>query len=172
MSQEPSRQSSSTRESPLMKVRVPASTSNLGSGFDVVGLALQMYLEVEASATGSQLEIIPEGLGAPEIPIDRTNLIYRMIVEHAGDRMPGGLKLRIKNGIPLTRGFGSSAAATVAGISLGHWIRSGTPRPRARLHHVVPRSCVRPALYSPSRHACAVRSPRACARSRAHLSTG
>lgn len=129
MSEGPTRQQSSSG-APIMKVRVPASTSNLGSGFDVVGLALQMYLDVEASVTGSALEILPEGLGAAEIPTDRTNLIYRMILEHAGDRMPRGLKLRIKNGIPLTRGFGSSAAATVSGIALGHWIRSGTPPER------------------------------------------
>jgi homoserine kinase len=113
-----------------MMVRVPASTSNLGSGFDVVGLALQMYLEVEAVPGGSELVIVPEGLGAQEIPLDRTNLIYRMIVEHAGETMPKGIRLKIRNGIPLTRGFGSSAAATVAGIAIGMWIRSGTPPER------------------------------------------
>jgi len=113
-----------------MKVHVPASTSNLGSGFDVVGLALQMYLEVEAIPTGDKLLIEPEGLGAKDIPLDRSNLIYRMLAEHAGDSLPAGLKLRIKNGIPLTRGFGSSAAATVAGIALGEWVRNGTPPER------------------------------------------
>jgi homoserine kinase len=113
-----------------MSVRVPASTSNLGSGFDVVGLALQMYLEVEASVAGTRLEIEAEGLGAKDIPRDRTNLIYRMIQEHAGPALPAGLKLRVRNGIPLTRGFGSSAAAAVAGIALGHWIRNGTPPER------------------------------------------
>jgi homoserine kinase len=113
-----------------MRVRAPASTSNLGSGFDVVGLALQMYLEVEAAPGGTDLVIEPEGLGAAQIPLDRTNLIYRMIAEHAGADMPRGLRLKIKNGIPLTRGFGSSAAATVAGIAIGHWIRHGTPPER------------------------------------------
>lgn len=113
-----------------MKVNVPASTSNLGSGFDVVGLALQMYLEVEAILTGDALVIEAEGLGAKSIPLDRSNLIFRMLSEHAGDSLPGGLKLRIKNGIPLTRGFGSSAAATIAGIALGEWVRTGTPPER------------------------------------------
>jgi homoserine kinase len=113
-----------------MAVRVPASTANLGSGFDVVGLALQMYLEVEAQPGGTQLVIAAQGTGADEIPRDRTNLIYRMIAEHAGDSMPRGISLKIKNGIPLTRGFGSSAAATVAGIAIGMWIRKGTPPER------------------------------------------
>ena len=114
-----------------MKVRVPASTSNLGSGFDVVGLALQMYLEVEAAPGGSGLVIEAEGLGAKDIPRDRSNLIYRMMLEHASDAMPQDLHMRIRNGIPLTRGFGSSAAATVAGIALGEWIIRGTPPERA-----------------------------------------
>jgi len=113
-----------------MKVRVPASTSNLGSGFDVVGLALQMYLEVEGIPGGTSTTIGAEGIGAESIPRDATNLIYRMMSEHAGDRLPSGVSLRIKNGIPLTRGFGSSAAATVAGIALGEWIKNGTPPER------------------------------------------
>lgn len=115
----------SHRELGVLKVRVPASTSNLGSGFDVVGLALQMHLEVEATLEGSRLVIEAEGVGREQIPTDRTNLIYRMLAEYAGDELPGGLRLRIRNEIPLTRGFGSSAAATVAGIALGMWIRSG-----------------------------------------------
>lgn len=113
-----------------MRVRVPASTSNLGSGFDVLGLALQMYLEVEASPGGNDLEIENDGVGAEELPTDRRHLIYRMIAEHAGDAMPRGLKLRVHNAIPLTRGFGSSASAIAAGISIGMWIRNGRPPER------------------------------------------
>jgi homoserine kinase len=113
-----------------MKIRVPASTANLGSGFDVVGLALQMYLEVEAAPGGNELRIENLGLGADQLPVDQRNLIYRLIAEHAGDAMPRGLHLRVNNGIPLTRGFGSSAAAAVAGIAIGLWIRNGTPPER------------------------------------------
>jgi len=120
-----------SRDRPVLKLRVPASTSNLGSGFDVVGLALQMYLDVEVAIGGSGVEIEPKGLNASEIPADRTNLIYRMMAEQAGNQLPGGFRMRIENGIPLTRGFGSSAAATVAGIALGEWIRRGTPPERA-----------------------------------------
>ncbi len=113
-----------------VRVRVPASTANLGSGFDVLGLALQMYLEVEVTPGGSELEIENKGLGADQLPTDRSHLIYRMIAEHAGDDMPRGLRLKVDNGIPLTRGFGSSASAIVAGISIGMWIKNGTPPER------------------------------------------
>lgn len=113
-----------------MKVRVPASTANLGSGFDVVGLALQMHLEVEATPGGVETTIVNRGVGADVLPTDRSNMIYRMVAEHAGPEMPRGLTLRVDNGIPLTRGFGSSAAATVAGIAIGMWIRQGTPPER------------------------------------------
>jgi homoserine kinase len=113
-----------------LRVRVPGSTANLGSGFDVVGLALQMFLEVEAVPGGSGLQVDAQGLGATEIPRDRTNLIYRMMAEHAGDKLPRDVRISIRNEIPLTRGFGSSAAATVAGIALGQWIRNGTPPER------------------------------------------
>ena len=113
-----------------MKVRVPASTANLGSGFDAVGLALQMYLDVEAIPGGNGLRIESRGVNTPQIPLDATNMIYRHMAEHAGDAMPPGLLLKIDNRIPITRGFGSSAAATVAGIALGMWIRKATPPER------------------------------------------
>ncbi|MBI4605771.1 MAG: homoserine kinase [Planctomycetes bacterium] len=53
-----------------------------------------------------------------------------MMAEHAGVKMPEDIRIRVRNGIPLTRGFGSSAAATVAGIALGEWIKNGTPPER------------------------------------------
>ena len=76
---------------------------------------------------GSGLVIEAEGLGADKIEKDESNLIYRMIAEYAGDIERTGMLLRIRNEIPLTRGFGSSAAATAAGIALGMWIRRQTP---------------------------------------------
>ncbi|MBI4582909.1 MAG: homoserine kinase [Planctomycetes bacterium] len=113
-----------------MKVRVPASTANLGSGFDVVGLALQLYLEVEAVPGGDGLKVELSGKYPGGIPKDKNNLIYRCIAEHAGDSLPQGMVLRIHNDIPLTRGLGSSASAIVAGITIGEWIRMGTPPER------------------------------------------
>ncbi len=113
-----------------MKVRVPASTANLGSGFDTVGLAVQMYLTVEATPGGEGLNIEITGRDAEKIATDHTNMIYRYIAEHAGDAMPMGLNLKVHSDIPLTRGFGSSSAAIVAGISIGEWLKRGTPPER------------------------------------------
>jgi homoserine kinase len=89
-----------------------------------------MYLEVEAVPGGSEHRIEARGLNVAQIPLDRTNLIYRHLREHAGDAMPRGLLLRIDNRIPLTRGFGSSAAATAAGIAIGMWLKRGSPPER------------------------------------------
>ena len=89
-----------------------------------------MHLEVEAVVGGSDLRIEADGANAAQIPLDRSNLIYRLLREQAGDALPRGLTLRIHNRIPITRGFGSSAAAAAAGIALGMWVRNGTPPER------------------------------------------
>ena len=102
----------------MVKVRVPASTSNLGSGFDAFGLALQIYLTVEMKISCEGLQILPVGEGALEIPIHEENLIFRSakkVFEMTGQPLPG-LKIIIDNKIPLFRGLGSSGAATIAGI--------------------------------------------------------
>ncbi len=114
----------------VMRTKVPASTSNLGSGFDVVGLALKSYLEVEAESGGGRVVIETEGVDADQIPCDDSNLVFRMIKEYSGGKLSHGLRLKIKNDIPLTRGMGSSASAIVAGIATGMWIRRGTPPER------------------------------------------
>ncbi len=101
----------------MVKVRVPASTSNLGSGFDCFGLALKLYLTVEMDFS-SALEISAVGEGSAEIPKDETNLIYQStqkIFEKVGKQRPG-LKIKIQNHIPLFRGLGSSGAAAIAGL--------------------------------------------------------
>jgi len=100
---------------------VPGSTSNLGPGFDVLGLALKIYLTVTvAEADKSEIECVGEG--AQDLPRDASNLIMRAIAksfERAGKAVPP-LKLRVDNEIPLTRGLGSSGAATIAGLLCGN----------------------------------------------------
>ena len=109
----------------MIEVRVPASTSNLGAGFDCFGLALKLYLTVRATS-------IPESsepcrvttTGAPEneaLPRNSVNLIYRAMA-FAARRESAVLppvELHVHNEIPLASGLGSSAAAIVAGIKLG-----------------------------------------------------
>ncbi len=102
-------------------VRVPATSANLGPGFDAFGLALDRHLVV-ASRPGpadGPLAVV-SGEGAGELPDDDTNLVVRSLVafcEHHGVPVPA-VGLRVHNDIPLERGLGSSSAAIVAGLVL------------------------------------------------------
>lgn len=101
------------------RVRVPATTSNLGPGFDCLGLALTLYNEVEAELYDRKgpIEVEIEGEGAGALPTDETNLIARAAKTLGG--FDGKVVFRAKNRIPLARGLGSSAAAAVAGLFAG-----------------------------------------------------
>jgi len=107
-----------------MIVRLPASTSNLGPGFDCFGLALKLYLTVRASwlpAGSEQCRVTTTGAKENEaLPRNATNLIYRAMAFAA--RREGAelrpVELVVHNEIPLASGLGSSAAAIVAGIKL------------------------------------------------------
>ena len=105
-------------------VRVPASSANLGPGFDVLALALDLHLTVEARES-AKTAITWKGEGAAEVPLTRKNLIVRAAQEpFAGWSRPlDGLELRVRNDIPIGRGLGSSAAAIIAGITLGGKLR-------------------------------------------------
>lgn len=107
----------------MFEVRVPASTSNLGAGFDCFGLALQLYLTVRATLApeiSEPCEVQSTGEGEGELPRGADNLVYRamsLAAEREGLTLPP-LRLAVHNEIPLGRGLGSSAAAIVAGITL------------------------------------------------------
>jgi homoserine kinase len=89
-------------------VRVPASSANLGPGFDVLAGALSLHLELEVVETGT-FAVVTE----LDIPRDRTNLVVRAFERlHSAD----GFEFRIGSKIPMSGGLGSSAAATVAGL--------------------------------------------------------
>ena len=109
----------------MLRVRVPATTANLGAGFDCLGLALSLFNEVDAEAADG-LDIRVEGEGATELPTDATNLVWRAaqrVFDHVG-RAPRGARLHLRNAIPLESGLGSSAAATVAGLMIGNGLVS------------------------------------------------
>lgn len=105
-------------------MRVPASTSNLGAGFDCFGLALRLYLDVRATVAeeGAPACVVSsaDGEGAGELPRTGDNLIFRAM-RYAAEREALTLppvRLAARNEIPLGRGLGSSAAAIVAGLAL------------------------------------------------------
>ena len=103
-----------------VRVSVPASTSNLGPGFDCLGLALDLRNELTLSLEdGDGLLVELEGEGAATLPRDATNLLVKAARLVLPPGLPGRLVFRARNRIPLARGLGSSAAAAVAGLWAG-----------------------------------------------------
>ncbi len=104
----------------MVKVRVPATTANLGSGFDCLGMALSLYLDVEMKKIDHGFIFLAEGEGSEMISSDSNNLIYRaarLVMKKAGlNPEQQGIKISIKNEIPVERGLGSSASAIIGGI--------------------------------------------------------
>lgn len=102
-------------------VRVPASSANLGPGFDSIGLALGLWDECTATVTDQPgLEVVVEGESAAEVPRDVSHLVYRTMLiawQEQGVPVPAGLRLHCSNGVPHGRGLGSSATAIVTGIA-------------------------------------------------------
>ena len=121
----------------LVRVRVPASTSNVGPGYDVLGIALKLYNVIEVysgSSCGCRCAkefIRIEGEGADSLPGDASNIVWRAIMKamkyssgspkskgiHVGAQ---NLRVRMINRIPLARGLGSSAAAKLGGLLAGN----------------------------------------------------
>ncbi|WP_204286639.1 homoserine kinase [Microbispora amethystogenes] len=101
-------------------VRVPATSANLGPGFDSLGLALDLYDEVEAAISDSPgVRIEVEGHGAGELDDGEGHLVVRTMratFDRMGFAQPAGVELRCRNRIPHARGLGSSSAAICAGI--------------------------------------------------------
>ncbi|HEX8007320.1 MAG TPA: homoserine kinase [Trebonia sp.] len=103
-----------------VRVRVPATSANLGPGFDALGLALSLHDEVEARVlpSGLTIEVAGEGAGLVD-DLGEAHLVVRAMraaFESLGRGQPPGIALRCANQIPHGRGLGSSAAAIVAGI--------------------------------------------------------
>jgi homoserine kinase len=108
----------SLRPGATARVRVPATSANLGPGFDTFGLALARYDTVQATVTDGGLEVDVTGEGAADVPRDETHLVVASLLTglRTWGHEPPGLALRCANAIPHSRGLGSSAAAIVAGL--------------------------------------------------------
>ena len=109
-------------------VEVPATSANLGAGYDCLGVALGLVNRVEVEVRGwsrGEIELTVDGEGVGELPADRTNrcvLGIEAALREVRGEIPEGVGWRIEthNEIPLARGLGSSAAATVAGLVAGN----------------------------------------------------
>ncbi|WP_173528302.1 homoserine kinase [Nonomuraea antri] len=112
-----------------VRIRVPATSANLGPGFDSLGLALTLYDDVEVSIGDEPgVEVSVEGEGAGELDLGDSHLIVKAM-RRAFDRMgvphPSGIRLRCHNRIPHARGLGSSSAAICAGILAARALADG-----------------------------------------------
>lgn len=108
-------------------VVTPATSANLGPGFDSLGLALEFHDRMTAEVIDSGLEFDISGACADEVPQDESHLVYRAmdaVFTILGQR-PSGLRLTCQNVIPHGRGLGSSSAAIVAGIVAAHELVGG-----------------------------------------------
>ncbi|HUW22724.1 MAG TPA: homoserine kinase [bacterium] len=114
-----------------VKVRVPATTANLGPGFDVLALALRLYntveMEVGSGKSEKKLQIDIVGEGEDNLPRDRRNIVYRA-AKLVFDRFhfaPRTLHIKLVNRIPLASGLGSSAAARIGGLASANRLCGG-----------------------------------------------
>lgn len=101
-----------------VSVRVPATSANLGPGFDSAGLALDLHDDVTVEVVAAGLHVHVHGEGEGGLPLDERHLVVRTLraaLERLGGQ-PDGLRLTCTNRIPHARGLGSSSAAIVAGI--------------------------------------------------------
>jgi len=123
-----------------VRVRVPATSANLGPGFDALGLALALYNEVEARVA-AETSVAIEGEGAGRLPTNEKNVIVRAmrVAYDAAGRVGEHWAVRCVNRIPSARGLGSSAAAWVGGLAAANALM-GSPFDRAALLRLAARA--------------------------------
>lgn len=101
-----------------MKVIIPATTANIGPGFDCLGIGLSLYNSIEVEEISEGLIIEVDGVDKDLIEMDENNLVYKSMLKYFEtiDYKPKGLRIKQYNEIPIARGLGSSAASIVGGI--------------------------------------------------------
>ncbi|MFB3818877.1 MAG: homoserine kinase [Candidatus Methylomirabilales bacterium] len=124
-----------------VRVRVPASSANLGPGFDALGLALGLYNEIEVAIEGRDLQLTVDGEGAERLQsLGAQNLAARAVagtLRHLGV-LPEGLHVHMLNRIPLSRGLGSSSAAALGGVAAAAALADRQLEPEALLDLALP----------------------------------
>jgi homoserine kinase len=109
-------------------VRVPATTANLGPGFDCLGLTLNLWNEATFTVTGEAIEVSATGEGSDRLPHGDDNLVVsalRRLYEQVGEPSPRGLRIDCRVGVPLASGLGSSSSAVVAGLLAANELLGG-----------------------------------------------
>jgi homoserine kinase len=125
-----------------VRVTVPASTANLGSGFDALAMALALHdvvdVEVIDGAPGTA-RVVVSGQGADTVPTDESHLVARVLHRTLADLgiSTPALTLRCQNAIPHARGLGSSAAAIVAGVVAGYTLAGFTLQDKENAAHAL-----------------------------------
>jgi homoserine kinase len=114
---------------PFLTIRIPATSANLGAGFDCIGVALNLWNTFELYHVPEQKEhvvIESHGEAADRLPKDHTNTIARVLFEELdetlGQKAPGPLKIVCHNNVPCGSGLGSSSTAVIAGLVFAHAI--------------------------------------------------
>ena len=103
----------------MIRVRIPATTANLGPGFDCMGLALDLWNSFEMRLVGDDIRVSVDGEGAGVLATDATNLIattFKSELERFRSDIPKGVLFSVHNAVPCASGLGSSSTATLAGI--------------------------------------------------------
>jgi homoserine kinase len=108
----------------VIRVRIPATTANLGPGFDCMGLALDLWNTFELHCGGEVIEVQSHGEGSQGLPTDSTNLIASIMADELGADMPKGLRIVCHNTIPVASGLGSSSTAVLAGVLFAEAVRN------------------------------------------------
>ncbi len=114
-----------------VSVRVPATIANLGPGFDCLAMAVDLWNQAEFSLVGEALSVDVTGEGQDTLPQDGSNLVARSVFylyQSRGLQVPKGLVIKCHNAIPLESGMGSSASATLLGLT-GANALLGSPLP-------------------------------------------
>jgi homoserine kinase len=117
----------SSSEQPLVGVSVPATSANLGPGYDAFGVALDIPLVAVAGPPGDR-RVLARGQGAADLPDGDDNLVWQALLAwcaHAGTAPPD-VSITVDSRIPLQSGMGSSSAAAVAGLLLGRALTGGS----------------------------------------------
>lgn len=110
-----------------VRLSVPATSANLGPGYDSLGLALDLRDHLTVEVAGDDLSVSVTGEGAGQVPLDETHLVVRAMRFgfEAMNAHPAGLRLTCVNRIPHARGLGSSSAAIVGGLAAARALVAG-----------------------------------------------